>query len=264
MRRVRHAPRRHSADGLDDGPRVIGRRAATTADEVDEPLLRELAQVATRVGGLLVMGAELIRQARVRIARRPRGCDLGQVLYERTHLRAAQRAVHSDDERVRVLDRDPERLGGLAGEVAAAQVDGGERQPERDLRRDLLRRDDRGLRIERVEHGLDQQQVGAALDETGDLLRVRVTDLVERRGAIRRIVDLRRERERNVERTERAGDEAVAAELVHGAAGEARSRDAHLVREPLEPIVGLADRGRREGVCRRDVGTGLEVGAVDP
>src|SRR5207248_2547387 len=156
--------------------------------------------------------AERVRQPGVRMARDPGRRDLGEVLDERPHLGGAERAVDAHYERLRVLDRDPERLDRLAREVAAALVHGGEREPERQLRRRVLRGDDRGLRVQRVEDGFDQKEVDAALAQRADLLGVRLDHLVEGRGAVGGIVHPRRERERHVERPDRAGHEP--AELV--------------------------------------------------
>ena len=160
-----------------------------------------------------------------------------------------------------MLDRDPERLDGLPREVAAALVDGREREPERQLRSRVLRGDDRRLRVQRVEDGLDQEQVDAALAQGAHLLGVRLRHLVEGRGAVGGIVHARRERERDVERADRAGNEP--AELVGDLPREPRSLQRHLGCDVLEPVVGLADPRRGEGVRRRDVRAGLEVRAVD-
>ena len=190
--------RRDAVDRGDDLPDVLGRRAAAAADDVDEAVARELAEEAARVLRLLVVLAERVRQAGVRMARDPRRRDLREILDERPHLGAAERAVDADDERLRVLDRDPERLDGLRGEVPAAAVDRGEREPERQLGRGVLRGEDRGLAVERVEDRLDEEQVDAAVAQRADLLRVRLHHLVERRRAVRRVVDARRKRERDI------------------------------------------------------------------
>ena len=147
------------------------------------------------------------------------GASCGEILDVRPHLGGAERAVDADDERLRVLDRDPERLDGLAREVAAALVDGGEREPERQVGRGVLRGDDRGLRVQRVEDRLDQEQVDAALAQRPHLLGVRLRDLVEGGRAVRGVVHPRGQRERDVERADRAGDEAV--ELVGDLAARA-------------------------------------------
>ena len=61
------------------------------------------------------------------------------------------------------------------------------------LREDLLRRDDGGLGVQRVEDGLDQQEVDAALDESAHLLRVGLAQRVEADRAERRVVHVRRD-----------------------------------------------------------------------
>ena len=267
-RRSRNLSRRYPLDRGRDLPDVLRRRAAAAADDVDEAVPRELTEEAARVLRPLVVQAELVRQARVRIAGHPRRRDLREVLDERAHLRRPERAVDADHERARVLDRDPERLDRLAREVAAALVDGGEREPERQLGRDVLRGGDRRLRVQRVEDRLDQEQVHPALAQGADLVRVRLGDLVEGRGAVGGVVDLRRQRQRDVERPDGAGDEARTAvlrrPLVRGGTCEPRAREVHLLHDVgPEAVVRLADRRRRERVRRGDVGAGREVLAVD-
>ena len=172
---------------------MVWRRAAAAPDDVDEPGADELPQVAARVGGQLVVEAELVRQAGVRVAGDVRPGNAGQALHVRPHLRRAERAVDADDQRIGMLDRDPERLDCLPGQVAPGDVDGGEREPARNLRRDVQRGRDRRLRIQRVEDRLDQQKIDAPLCQRGDLLCVGVADLFEGDGAIGRIVDPRRQ-----------------------------------------------------------------------
>ena len=69
---------------------------------------------------------------------------------------------------------------GLPREVAPAPVDRREREPERQLGRDVGGGDDRRLRVQRVEDRLDEEEVDAALRERGDLLGVALAHLVER------------------------------------------------------------------------------------
>src|SRR5438552_419031 len=94
-------------------------------------------------------------------------------------------------ERLRVLDRCPEGLNGLAGEVAPASVDDRDRDEQRNLGRDFLHRGDGGLAVQRVEDGLNEEDVDAAFLQRAGCLRVAVAKLVERDIAIRRIVDSR-------------------------------------------------------------------------
>ena len=161
-----------------------------------------------------------------------------------------------------MLDGCPEGLHGLAREVAAAAVDDGHRQEEREVRRHLLDRCDRGLPVEGVEHGLDEEDVDAALDQGARGLGVAVAQLVEGDVAIRRVLDPRRQREGDVGRTEGARDEAVL-ECVRGLAREARPLQVHLVGQVLEAEVRLRNARRGEGVGGDDVRAGFEVLAVD-
>ena len=68
--------------------------------------------------------------------------------------------------------------------------------------------EDRRLGVEGVEDRLDQQQVGAAVDQAARLLGIGRAQLVEGDVAEAGIVDVRRDRRGAVGRPERAGDEA--------------------------------------------------------
>ena len=200
-RRVSREPARsdavHRSGDLAD---VLGRRPATAADEVDETVLGERAEEAARVARLLVVLAHRVGEAGVRVAGHVRVGDPREPLEERPHVGRPERAVDADDQRARVLDGHPEGLRRLPGEIPAAAVDGREREPERQVGRDVGGRDDRRLRVQRVEDGLDEENVDTAFRERGDLLGVALADVVERDRAEARVVDLRRDRERDVER----------------------------------------------------------------
>ena len=186
----------------------------------------------------------------------------------RAQLAGAERAVDAHDQRLRVLDRRPEGVDRLPGERAAGEVDDRDRDPERDLRpllvEDVADGGDSRLRVQRVEDRLDEQEVDAAVDEPADGLRVALPHVVERHDAVGGIVHTGRERERLVQRAERPGHEArPVGPLVARLPGEARALEVELVDDVLEAVVGLADRRRRKGVRRRDVGARVQVGAVD-
>ena len=268
LRGLGYATWRKPLDRTSDLPRVLGCGPAAASDEVDEAVLGERAQEAARVARLLVVEPERVREACVRMAGDVGGRDVRETLQERPHLGRAERAVDADDQRLRMLDRDPERLCGLAGEVASTPVHSGEREPERELGRDVGGRDDRGLGVQRVEDRLDHEQVDASVAQGGDLLLVRLANLVEGHRSIRGVVDPRREGERDVERPERPGYEArllgcPRSPFVGGAPREARAFEAHLGRGVAQVVVALSDTRRREGVRRRDVGAGGEVRVVD-
>jgi hypothetical protein len=67
---------------------------------------------------------------------------------------------------------------------------------------------DRSLGVERVEHRLDEHDLGSAGDQSLDLFDIDVGQEVEIDLAKARVVDVGRERQRLVGRPERAGDEA--------------------------------------------------------
>ena len=126
---------------------------------------------------------------------------------------------------------------------------------------------DRGLGVERVEDGLDQQEIGAAVDQALDLLAIGRAQLVEGDGAEAGIGDVRRDRGGAVGRPERAGDETAPAVFFLGQRGrlarQRRARLVELVGDVLHAVIGLRDRGGGERVGGDDVGAGAEIGEMD-
>ena len=133
--------------------------------------------------GLLVVAAERVRQAGVRVAAHERRRDRRELGQVRPHLARAERAVDADGERPRVRDRGAERVDRLPGQRAAALVGDGDRDDDRQPRaaalEHLVDREQRRLGVQRVEDGLDQQDVDAAVEEPAHLLGVGVAHLVE-------------------------------------------------------------------------------------
>ena len=207
----------------------------------------------------LVVAAERVGQAGIRMRGGQAGCDSRELGDVRPHLTGAERAVDADDQRIRVLDRRPETVDRLPTERAAGEIDDRHADPERELRGDRARGDQRRLRVQRVEDRLDQQQVDAAVGEPANLLGVGLDDLVEGVRPVAGIVHARAQRERDVQRAHRAGNEPIGP---GGSPRDACAGDVQVVDRILEPVVGLADRRRRERVGRGDVGAGGEVRVV--
>ena len=120
--------------------------------------------------------------------------------------------------------------------------------------------DERGLEVEGVLAGLDEQHVGAALREPGRLLGVRRHQLGE--------VDPARERQRLGRRTHRACDEARPRRVRRLGLGARAARQ--LSRAPVdlaaavgEAVLGEHDRRGPEGVGLDDVGSRFEVAPVE-
>ena len=151
--------------------------------------------------------------------------------------------------------------------------------------------DERGLGVERVEDGFDEQQIDAAGDERAHLLGVGGLDLVEGDDAEAGVVGVGRVGERDGERPDGAGDEALTAGRVADAVGplaalagrllvdlpgegvEERIVDDLLVEGGIFAAAALAgivdeelalgDAGGAEGVGLDDVRAGLKKAAVD-
>ena len=188
----------------------------------------------------------------------------------RAHRLGAERAVEADGEGAGVAHRVPEGGRRLAGEGAAGEVGDGAGDHQRQaagLGEDLLAGEDRRLGVQRVEDGLDQDEVGAAFDKPADLAGIGGAQVVEADGAEAGVVDVRRHRGGAVGRPEGAGDEAALAVLglgpVAGAADEFGAAAVEVVDPLLHRVVGLGDDRRGEGVGLDDVGAGDGVAVVD-
>jgi hypothetical protein len=243
---------------------VIGSRAAAAADDVDEAAGSEFLDQLTRFRRVLIVLPEGIRQPGVRIAAdegRGGARELGEV---RPHLAGAERAVDADSQRLGMHHRHPECVDRLPGQGPPAAIGDGRRQDDGHLAVRVYFGccEQRRLGAQRIDDRLDEQHVDAAVNQAAHLLRERVLHPIERDGAERGIVDVRRNRQRLVGRPNRACYEARflrGRPLVGGLPRELRRLDVQLVHERLERIVGLRDRRPTERVRLDDVGTGLEV-----
>ena len=187
-----------ASGGGSDGPDVRRGRAAAAADEVERPRIDEFRQDARGLRRLLVIAAERVGQARVGIAGHEHVRDARQLLEVRPQLLRAQGAVEADAERPGVAHARPEGLHRLTGQGPPGGIRDGaadhDRQPEAEFLEDPLDREDGRLGVEGVEDGLDEQHVGAALDQTVCGIGVRRHELVPGDAACPRIVHVRRQR----------------------------------------------------------------------
>jgi hypothetical protein len=175
--------RGHGLHALGDLGDVRRGRAAAAADDVDDAAGGELGDQLAGDLGLLVVLAEGVGQAGVRIARDVAVRQLGELRHVGPHVLGAQGTVHADGQRAGVGHRAHEGLDRLAREGATGGVGDGhgdhQRQLEAALVLDLVDRGQRGLGVERVEDRLDQEQVHATVDQTADLFGVGGLQIVE-------------------------------------------------------------------------------------
>ena len=170
-----------------------------------------------------------------------------------------------------MADRMPERSRRLAGKGAARAVGDGARDHQRHLKaalgEGLEAGEDRGLGVQRVENRLDEENIRAAVDETLDLLAIGDAELVEADRAETRIVDVGRKRRGSVGRPQRASDETAPSvrllRLDRRTPRQSRPVAIELVDLILHPIVGLRDRGRREGVGLENVRARERISQMD-
>ena len=270
-RDVRHRARRLAGDGAGDGADVVGRGAAAAADDIDEAGVGEFADQRRHGVRAFVVMAEFVGQAGIGIGADQRVGDAAELGEMRAHLLGAERAIETDRQRRRVRDRIPERFRRLARQQPAGAVgDGaGDHHRQIDAARVELFGDgeDGGLGVERVEDGLDQQRIDAAVEQAAHLFGVSDAQFVEGDRAKARIQNVGRDRGGAVGRADGAGDEALLAVLVlrdaRGVAGEAGAFEVQFVGDLRHGVIGLRDAGRGEGVGRDDVGAGAEIGEVD-
>ncbi len=130
----------------------------------------------------------------------------------------------------------------------------------------LLDRKECGLRVQRIEDGLDHQNVRAALDQADGGVPVGRGKIVEGDVAERGIVDVGRNRRRAVGGSEHARDQSRprrSRAFVTGLSRQARAFLVELADEMFETVIGLRSLGRGEGVGLDDIGAGIDVGVAD-
>ena len=175
------------------------------------PLRGELAERRGHLVGGLVVLAERVGQAGVGVHGDEGVGEPAQLGDVGAQVGGAERAVQPDRERPDVAHGVPERLGHLAGQGASGGVGDGAGDDHRPAPAVLLEQrlegEDRRLGVEGVEDRLDEQQVGAAVDQAAGLLEVRRDELVVGDVAGARVVDVGRDRRGAVGRAEGAGDE---------------------------------------------------------
>ncbi len=167
---------------------------------------------------------------------------------------------------------NPERFDGLPGERTAAQVNDGDGSQQRQafsrVLEILLSGKERGLAVQRVEDGLHQQQVNAAVHEAANLFVVGVAQLIEGHGARRGARDFLRCRCRAAGGSERARHPARARGIldrktVGGAARHLGPGAVEVVDETFQLVIRHGDGGGVEGVGLNDVRAGVEVLPMD-
>ena len=250
---------------------VVRRGAAAAADDVHQALLRPVGD-SRPAARRLVVAAEGVGRTGIRVGAETKVSQTREFLDVLAQLLGAERAVEAEGERTDVVERVPEGFRRLARQRAAGGV--GDRAGDHHRPaaaggvEELLDGEQRRLGVQRVEHRLDQQQVGAAVDQAADGLGVGLDQLVEGDVAVAgSFTSGEIEPVREVGPST-PGDEArlgriLRREFVAGLARQPGAGDVQFIDDGLQLVVGLRDRRRVEGVRLEDVGAGGEVFGVD-
>src|SRR5207247_3931441 len=105
---VLNRPWGNPCDPFSDGADMLRRRAAAAADDVHEATGGELVEVPAGLVRLLVVLAEGVGQAGIRIAAHVTPGDARELREVRAHVARAEGAVEAGAERPRVRHPDPE------------------------------------------------------------------------------------------------------------------------------------------------------------
>ncbi len=145
----------------------------------------------------------------------------------------------------------------MPGERTAGFVGDGDRdhdgQAEAELLENLVDGEERGLCIERVEDGFNQQEIDPAFDERLGLFGIGGHKIVEGDRAKSGVVHIRRHRSRTVGRPDgprhkQGAGGILLQNLFHGTPGHLGPFDVELIHQRFQVIVGLRDDGAAKGV----------------
>ena len=238
-----------------------GRRAAAAADHVQPAMLDEARKLGRERLGRFAVGAVFARQPGVRIAGNTRRGDFAERANVIGHEFGPGGAIQADRKQILPRDRGPERVGRLSGEHRAHGLDRAGNHHRNIDAEFLFHARDRQqgrLHVARVLASLDQQNIGAALDERLRLLVEILAKRVER--------DPAGDGNRFSRGPHRTGDKSRAirgGEFIGRAPGQLRRRSIQRRRFFFEVIFGENDARAAERIGFDDVRAGFEIGAMN-
>ena len=272
MRDLRHAARRILGDGLGDGADVLGRGAATAADDVDQAVLRPFLEQPRHVLWRLVIFAHLVRKARI-------GIDADQRIGDRADLGHEGRSCSAPKEQFEPTEKGrrcfseyqkasgvwPDRLRPERSVMVSDSMIGSS-TPISSNTCSTAKPAALAFSVSKIVS--IRIDVHAALDQSARLRGIGLNKHIEAHIAEAGIVHVGGDRRGAVGGADGAGDEAGFVRRprrpgVGRLAGEPGGSDIQLMCDGFKPIIGLGDGLRVEGVGLDDVGAGLQIGVVD-
>ncbi len=259
-------PGRDIFQGGCQGCDMVGCRAAATAHDVHAAGLGSLPDGIGHLPGKFLVLPHGVGQAGVGVADYGEVADMGEVFNQRHQTFCTQRTVEAEGQEGIMPDGGQEGFDRLAGQGPSGAVAGRDGDDGREAGTHLRKRVQRGFRVEGIETGLDEDQVGAAFDKRCYLFAVHFRHLVEgqRLGGFFGQVGAQCQRFRRGSDTAGYPDLSPASQglvgLPPGDAGPFAGESCRLI---FQSIFFLGDAVAAEGVGLDDVGAGLDVSAVD-
>ena len=264
--------RRMFAHRLGDRLDVRRRRTAAAADDVEPSLAGEFPEHPRHRGWRLVEATEGVGEPGVGVAADGERCDSTEIGQVGAQLLGTEGAVDSDAHQIGVGEAHPTGFDRLCGEGSSPLEDrerGHHRHADTGRAEGLLDGEQAGFEDEGVEGCLGEDDVDVPLEECFDLRPVVGHHLVVGDVAVARVVDVAGDRKLLVGRSDRPGYETRSVGRLRGGgvgglAGEFGRGEVQFPHPVFEAEVCQGKGGGAEGVGLDDVGSGLEIGRVDP
>ena len=244
--------------------------STAAADDVDDALIDKLGYLGSHRLSRLVILSHLVRQSCIRMGTNIIRCNLCQMLDERFHLGSTEGTVHTYRENRIRRERGQESIHGLTAQCSASQITHRKTDHNRQLYPMLLHHGDgsinHSLAVERIEDGLDEDDISTTFDETIHLFADISEKFIIRNLPGGRITDVRTHGTSFIGRSHISCYEAWfvgCRKLITFDTRQASAFESHLPSTVFQVIISLRNALTREGVRRNDVGARLQVTSVN-
>ncbi|CAJ1779925.1 hypothetical protein LMCDFJHI_02900 [Aeromonas salmonicida] len=261
-----------AGDSVTHGANMGRGGAAAAPHHVEKTALGPLADMVSHLTRIEIVLAERIGQTGVGVGAHKGLADARQLLHILAQLVGPQRTVQTERDGFDMAQGVIEGFGGLTGESTARGIRDGagdhHRQAVTQRLKHPFHREGSRLGVEGIEDGLDQNEVGATLDQGMGRLRIRSHQLVIGDVALAGIVHVRRDGAGAVGGTQHTGDKARSGGVpsrpfvCHGT-GQPGRLAVDLGRKIFHLVIGHGDASGVEGVGFEDVGPGGTILIVD-